>query len=54
MAVKKHKISQESCTQQALGALAQFIDLMNEQPNYMPPSQDLVRNCQDIVKCLGK
>ncbi|CAH2035234.1 unnamed protein product, partial [Iphiclides podalirius] len=53
MAVKKHEVLHETCSKQALHALAQYIDMMNEQPNYMPPIQELVKNCQDIVKCLA-
>lgn len=54
MAVKKHELVHDKCNQLDLKALAQYIQLMNEQPNYLPPPNELVKNCQDIVKCLGK
>lgn len=53
MAVKKHKLVHDNTTQLDIVALAQYIQLMNEQPSYMPPASDLVKYCTDIVKCLG-
>lgn len=54
MAVKKHELVHDNRNQLDLLALEQYIQLMNDQSNYMPPPQELVKNCQDIVKCLGK
>ena len=54
MAVKKHELVADNRNQLDLTALAQFFELMNEQPNYLPPPQELVKHCQDIVKCLCK
>lgn len=55
MAVKKHELVHDNRNQLDLLALEQYIQLMNDQTDYMPPPpQELVKNCQDIVKCLGK
>lgn len=54
MAVKKHEFVADNRNQPDLAALAQFFQMMNEQPNYLPPHQELVKHCQDIVKCLCK
>lgn len=54
MAVKKHELVHDNRNQLDLQALEQYIQLMNDQSNYMPPPQELVKNCQDIVKWLGK
>lgn len=54
MAVKKHELVHDNRNQLDLSALAQYIQLMNEQPNYLPPPNELTKNCQDIVKCLGE
>lgn len=51
MAVKKRELVQDNC-QLDLKALAQYIQMMNDQPNYLPQALDLIKNCQDIVKCL--
>lgn len=53
MAVKKHELVHDNRNQLDLQALEQYIQLMNDQTNYKPPPQELVKNCQDIVKCLG-
>ncbi|XP_063373238.1 ubiquitin carboxyl-terminal hydrolase 35 [Cydia amplana] len=53
MAVKKHELVQDN-RQLDLNSLMQYIKLMNEQPHYLPPPSELVRNCQDIVKCLSR
>ncbi|XP_049884953.1 ubiquitin carboxyl-terminal hydrolase 35 [Pectinophora gossypiella] len=54
MAVKKHKLVQDNHNQLDLAALAQYIQLMNTQTNYLPPPNQLVKNCTDIVKCLAR
>lgn len=54
MAVKKHELVHDNRNQLDLEVLAQYIRLMNEQPTYLPPAHELVRNCQDIVRCLCK
>ncbi|KAM3968750.1 deubiquitinating apoptotic inhibitor [Aphomia sociella] len=54
MAVKKHELVHDNRNQLDLTALAQYIQLMNDQPNYLPPPNELVKNCQDIVKCLAR
>lgn len=54
MAVKKHELVADNRNQPDLAVLAQFFQMMNEQPNYLPPHQELVKHCQDIVKCLCK
>ncbi|XP_073952579.1 deubiquitinating apoptotic inhibitor [Choristoneura fumiferana] len=54
MAVKKHELVHDNRNQLDLKSLAQYIKLMNEQPNYLPPPNELVKNCQDIVKCLSR
>lgn len=54
MAVKKHELVHDSRNQLDLQALEQYIQLMNDQSNYMPAPHELVKNCQDIVKCLGE
>lgn len=54
MAVKKHELVHDNRNQLDLQALEQYIQLMNDQSNYMPPPQELVKNCQDIVKWLAR
>ncbi|CAH0401940.1 unnamed protein product [Chilo suppressalis] len=54
MAVKKHELMHDNRNQLDLTALAQYIQLMNEQPHYLPPPSELAKNCQDIVKCLAR
>ncbi|XP_075990534.1 deubiquitinating apoptotic inhibitor isoform X2 [Anticarsia gemmatalis] len=54
MAVKKHELVHDNRNQLDLKALEQYIQLMNQQPNYLPPPHELVKNCQDIVKCLSR
>ncbi|XP_038216349.1 ubiquitin carboxyl-terminal hydrolase 35 [Zerene cesonia] len=54
MAVKKHELVADNRKHLDLAALAQYIQLMNEQPTYLPPPHELVKNCQDIVKCLSR
>ncbi|XP_059045904.1 ubiquitin carboxyl-terminal hydrolase 35 [Achroia grisella] len=54
MAVKKHELVHDNRNQLDLTALEQYIQLMNEQPHYLPPPNELVKNCQDIVKCLAR
>ncbi|CAK1588225.1 unnamed protein product [Parnassius mnemosyne] len=54
MAVKKHALVHDNHNQLDLKALAQYIEVMNEQPNYLPPAQEIIKNCQDIVKCLAR
>lgn len=54
MAVKKHELVHDNRNQLDLTALAQYIQLMNDQPTYLPPPNELVKNCQDIVKCLAR
>ncbi|XP_026727872.1 ubiquitin carboxyl-terminal hydrolase 35-like [Trichoplusia ni] len=54
MAVKKHELVHDNRNQLDLQALEQYIQLMNDQTNYKPPPQELVKNCQDIVKCLAR
>ncbi|XP_050360572.1 ubiquitin carboxyl-terminal hydrolase 35 [Nymphalis io] len=54
MAVKKHELVADNRNQPDLAALAQYFQMMNEQPNYLPPPQELVKHCQDIVKCLSR
>ncbi|PZC79742.1 hypothetical protein B5X24_HaOG215833 [Helicoverpa armigera] len=52
MAVKKHELVHDNRNQLDLQALEQYIQLMIDQSNYMPAPHELVKNCQDIVKCL--
>ncbi|KAJ2954428.1 hypothetical protein O0L34_g2697 [Tuta absoluta] len=54
MAVKKHELVHDKRNQLDLAALAQYIQMMNDQPNYLPPPHELVKNCTDIVKCLSR
>ncbi|OWR50453.1 Ubiquitin specific protease [Danaus plexippus plexippus] len=54
MAVKKHELVADNRNQLDLTALAQYFQMMNEQANYLPPPQELVKHCQDIVKCLAR
>lgn len=54
MAVKKHELVADNRNQLDLKALQKYIQLMNEQPNFLPPPYELVKVCQDIVKCLGE
>ncbi|XP_063837984.1 ubiquitin carboxyl-terminal hydrolase 38 [Ostrinia nubilalis] len=51
MAVKKHELVHDNRNQLDLTALVQYIQM---QPNYLPPPSDLIKNCQDIVKCLAR
>ncbi|XP_013189447.1 ubiquitin carboxyl-terminal hydrolase 35 [Amyelois transitella] len=53
MAVKKHELVHDN-RQLDLTALAQYLQLMNEQPNYLPPANEIIKTCQDIVKCLSR
>ncbi|XP_045784830.1 ubiquitin carboxyl-terminal hydrolase 38 [Maniola jurtina] len=54
MAVKKHELVADNRNQLDLAALAQYFQLMNEQPGYLPPPQELIKHCHDIVKCLAR
>ncbi|XP_053623793.1 ubiquitin carboxyl-terminal hydrolase 35 [Plodia interpunctella] len=54
MAVKKHELVHDNRTQLDLTALAQYLELMNEQHNYLPSPNEIIRCCQDIVKCLAR
>ncbi|XP_049705819.1 ubiquitin carboxyl-terminal hydrolase 35 isoform X2 [Helicoverpa armigera] len=54
MAVKKHELVHDNRNQLDLQALEQYIQLMIDQSNYMPAPHELVKNCQDIVKCLAR
>lgn len=54
MAVKKHELVNDKRNQLDLKALEQYIELINKQPDYMPPPNELLKNCQDIVKCLAR
>lgn len=55
MAVKKHGLVGDSHAQLDLATLALYIQAYNNQlSTYLPPPDDLIRQCQNIVKCLGK
>lgn len=53
MAVKKHELVQDNRHQLDLRALQQYLQLLNEQPNYLPPPIELVKTCQDVVRWLA-
>lgn len=54
MAVKKHELVHDNCNQLDLEVLGQYIRVMNDEPTHLPAPQELVKNCQDIVRCLCK
>ncbi|XP_072931097.1 ubiquitin carboxyl-terminal hydrolase 35 isoform X2 [Epargyreus clarus] len=54
MAVKKHELVQPDSLQPDLETLEQYLQMMNEQNAYLPPAPELVKTCQDIVKCLSR
>ncbi|XP_039763299.1 ubiquitin carboxyl-terminal hydrolase 38 isoform X2 [Pararge aegeria] len=54
MAVKKHQLVADNRDQLDLAALAQYFQMMNEQSTCLPPLQELIKQCQDIVKCLAR
>lgn len=54
MAVKKHELVQNNHNQLDLKSLVQYMKLMNDQPNYLPPPKELVQNCQNILQCLTR
>lgn len=54
MAVKKHELVHDNRTQLDLPTLVQYLQLINDQPHCMYQPNEVVRICQDIVKCLGK
>ncbi|CAG9138409.1 unnamed protein product [Plutella xylostella] len=53
MAVKKHELAPDSRNQLDLATLAQYIQMLDNQPFYLPDTPDITKHCQDIVKCLG-
>ncbi|XP_041986587.1 ubiquitin carboxyl-terminal hydrolase 35 [Aricia agestis] len=54
MAVKKHKLGADHQKQIDLMALAKYLQLLNEQQNYIPQAPEMMQNCQDILKCLAR
>ncbi|XP_048488736.1 ubiquitin carboxyl-terminal hydrolase 35 isoform X2 [Plutella xylostella] len=54
MAVKKHELAPDSRNQLDLATLAQYIQMLDNQPFYLPDTPDITKHCQDIVKCLAR
>lgn len=54
MVVKNREVVDDNPNQLDLNTVANYIRLMDEQPNYVPPAIELIDNCVNIVTCLSK
>ncbi|XP_045542224.1 ubiquitin carboxyl-terminal hydrolase 35 isoform X1 [Papilio machaon] len=54
MVVKNREVVDDTPNQLDLNTVANYIRLINEQPNYIPPANELIDNCLNIVTCLSQ
>ncbi|XP_013162217.1 PREDICTED: ubiquitin carboxyl-terminal hydrolase 35-like isoform X2 [Papilio xuthus] len=54
MVVKNREVVNDNPNQPELNTVATYIRLINEQPNYIPPANELIENCLNIVTCLSQ
>ncbi|XP_023945863.1 ubiquitin carboxyl-terminal hydrolase 35 [Bicyclus anynana] len=54
MAVKKHQLVADKSNQPDLAALAQYFQLMNDQSQCLPPLQEMIKQCHNIIQCLAR
>ncbi|XP_013137916.1 PREDICTED: ubiquitin carboxyl-terminal hydrolase 35-like isoform X1 [Papilio polytes] len=54
MVVKNREVVDDNPNQLDLNTVANYIRLMDEQPDYVPPAIELIDNCVNIVTCLSQ